>query len=127
MATRLLHDLIILHFPELPKTSAGGIVLEAKRYYGAEDGSVPRDATVVAVGPGKWVEVKDDAGAGKYRTRREVFQPTELRPGDRVLVDAMRTQASCLDEWDGVRGDFRMVRESDVEGVLEAGVRVEVA
>ena len=122
--TRLLQDHVILRFPDLPKLSPGGIALEAKRYYGhAETGAVPRDATVVAVGPGAWQYV---GGDGK-RKRREVFHPTTLRVGDRVLIDAMHTQGGLYDEWDGERGDFRMVREGDVMGVLGADVRIEVA
>jgi co-chaperonin GroES (HSP10) len=116
--TRILQDHVILRFPDLPKTSAGGISLEAKQFYER----TTRDATVVAVGPGTWVRRRNQ----ETRKVRYVFQPTELRPGDRVLVDAMHTQTGLLSEWDGERGDFRRVRESDVAAVLD-GVEVEVS
>jgi co-chaperonin GroES (HSP10) len=128
MTTRLLHDFVVLRFPKLPETHAVAgtdvtIALPADRYFQ----STMRDATVVAVGPGKWVEKKSDVRRHKERRTGATFQPTELRVGDRVLVNAMFTQTGLLEEWDGERGDFRMVREGDVEAVLGAEAHVEVA
>lgn len=120
--TRLLHDFVVLRFPDLPKEHRVGdvaIALPDKRYFE----STMRDATVVAVGPGKWVEATGN------RAKRERFHPMQLRVGDRVLLNSLKTQivGNFLDSWDGERGDFRMVRESDVDGVLEPDCHVEVA
>lgn len=119
--TRLTQDWVCLRFPKLPEVSAGGIALEAKQYYGNADGSVPRDAVVVAVGPGRWVEAKGN------RSRKAHWHPTTVQVGDRVLVDAMHTQEGLLSEWDGERGDFRLVRERVVSAVLDADTHLEVA
>jgi co-chaperonin GroES (HSP10) len=124
--TRLLQDFVVLRFPSLPKshTVAGTdvtLALPDNRYFR----STMRDATVVAVGPGRWVEKK--SGGGKDRRTGATFQPTELRVGDRVLIDAMHTQEGLLSEWDGERGDFRIVVEGVIAGVLDADAVLEVA
>jgi len=89
---------------------------------GARGGKI---ATVLASGPGYWTQPTKEAPRG-------VFIPNEVKPGERVLLDALAGQDYSLDltiprhnknlefeEMVGERGQFRIVREQEILGVIE--------
>lgn len=119
---RAYADNVIIRLEPLEKVSAGGIHLERSR---ATENKGTRTAVVLASGPG-------------HRTRRGTFIPNETRAGQRVLVDAMAGQdysldleaprsnasaqhpdASSFDSLLGQKGEYRIVREDEILGVLE--------
>jgi len=88
-----------------------------------------RTARVVASGPGYY---RSKPG-GANGTERGVFVPNEVKPGMRVIVDALAGQDYALDlsvprhnksaefqELFGDKGEFRIVREEEILGVLES-------
>lgn len=89
----------------------------------------PRIAKVLAVGPGHFRDKRIGAGG---KAAIGVFIPTEVRPGERVIVDKLAGQDWSMDltvprhnktpefkEFFGRNGDFRFVREDEILGVLE--------
>jgi chaperonin GroES len=105
MKLRLLHDWVLARVEPAPAVSPGGIVLVAVQPI--------RNATVLAVGPGK-------------RNSKGVLTPTQLRVGDTFpfFKAAAETkqgyQLALLLEDNEV-----LIRESDVLFVLEEPLRVE--
>lgn len=98
MNFRPLHDRILVRRIEAEERTAGGVIIPdtAKEK--------PQEGEVIAVGPG----ARDDGGA---------VQPLEVKVGDRILFG----------KWSGTEirlqgEDLLIMKESDVMGVLEAGV-----
>ncbi|MDN2568623.1 co-chaperone GroES [Aquibium sp. A9E412] len=98
MNFRPLHDRILVRRIEAEERTAGGVIIPdtAKEK--------PQEGEVIAVGPG----ARDDSGA---------VQPLEVKVGDRILFG----------KWSGTEirlegEDLLIMKESDVMGVLEAGV-----
>lgn len=115
MTFRAYMDNCVLELEPLPKESAGGIALVNM----GPNNKGHRTAVVKASGPG-------------YTTTQGVFIPNTVKAGDRVLVDALAGQHYALDltiprhnkssefqELFGDRGEFRIVREQEILGVLE--------
>jgi co-chaperonin GroES (HSP10) len=75
-------------------------------------------AEVIASGPG-W----------RMRNGRGPLVPNETKPGDVVLIDALAGQDYSMDlnvprqnkasDWADERGQFRIVREDEIHGVVE--------
>lgn len=93
---RPLQDQVLIRL-DPPKESPGGIIIPASNQ---EDAVV--EAVIVAVGPGMnhWSK----------KQKRDVFKPTMVRVGQRVLVK--RDPGWIL-------GETRMLREGAIEAVLE--------
>lgn len=85
-----------------------------------------RVARVLSVGPGHWT------GCRHCGTNKSRFVRTELKAGDRVIVDALAGQDYALDisvprhnkslefqEMCGERGEFRVIRESEANCIVE--------
>lgn len=95
--------------------SAGGIVLPASSVPGDMD---PVEATVIAAGPGWYDEriIHNEGQPGwKQAKASRKFIHSELRGGDRVLVD----HAISGDIWPIENVEYRIIREGNVLGVLE--------
>ena len=116
---RAYADNVVIVLDPLPEKSRGGIDLVHDQKKLEARGS--RSAKVVASGPG-------------YYTDRGTFVPNEVKPGERVIVDALAGQNYALDlsiprhnknsEFQalfGERGEFRIVREQEILGVLVEG------
>lgn len=108
-------DNVIIVLEPLPTETASGIAMVRMNKNTKES----RTARVVASGPG-------------YTNARGVFVPNEVKPGDRVIVDALAGQHYQLDltvprhnkssefqELFGERGEFRIVREQEILGIVE--------
>lgn len=98
------------------RTTPGGIVLPASQKPGDMD---PVEGMVIAAGPGWFDEtiIHNEGQPGwKQPKASRRWNHSELRAGDRVLVD----HAISGDPYpiDGI--EFRIVRESNVLGVVEA-------
>lgn len=124
---RAYADNVIIVLEPLPTQSAGGLHLPQQASRGAR-GS--RTARVIASGPGHHRQRKGGANS----TTDGAFVPNETKPGDRVLVDAAAGQDYAMDitvprhnkshgfeELFGDRGEFRIIREAEVLGILENG------
>jgi len=119
---RMLSDNVLIVLEPPPKETKSGIAIVHNRPAGARE---HRTARVLAVGPGHYSGCKSCGG------ERTHLIPTELKPGDRVVVDAM-----CGNKWDfdvssvrsnpnpqfdsmlGERGDFRVIREAEALAVI---------
>ena len=117
-------DNVLLELEPLPTQTASGLVMVHTRAPGARE---HRTARVIASGPGY---------------RRECcgrFVENTVKPGDRVIVDALcgdkmkwdfdvsaprQSGAPEMDHLLGERGTFRMVRESEILGIIEEDARV---
>jgi len=124
---RMLSDNVLVVLEPPPKETKSGIAIVHTRAPGARE---HRTARVLAVGPGHYSGCKSCGG------ERTHLIPTELKPGDRIVVDAM-----CGNKWDfdvssvrsnpnpqfdsmlGERGDFRVIREAEALAVLEEEIR----
>jgi co-chaperonin GroES (HSP10) len=116
MNYRAYADNVILRFVPRPTTALGGLIHLPQQVTESRVGT--REAEVVGVGPGHWTR------AGKW-------VPTEVQVGQLVLVDALAGQNYDLDltvprhnkpaEWGDERGEFRVVREDEILGVVERG------
>lgn len=119
---RAYADNVVIRLEPLESESAGGIALVRSR---ATEQKGTRTAVVLASGPG-------------HTTRQGKFIPNETKPGMRVLVDAMAGQdysldleaprsnasaqhpdASSFSSLLGQKGEYRIVREDEILGVLE--------
>lgn len=109
-------NVVIVLDPQETETKSG-IAIVHNRSPGARE---HRTARVIASGPG-------------YHTRLGALVPNEVKAGDRVLVDAVAGQNYAMDltvprhnkssqfgELFGDRGEFRIVREQEILGVLES-------
>lgn len=119
---RAYADNVIIRLEPLETTTASGLAVVRSR---ATESKGTRTAVVLASGPG-------------HTTRQGKFIPNETRPGQRVLVDAMAGQdysldleaprsnasaqypdASSFSSLLGQKGEYRIVREDEILGVLE--------
>ncbi len=121
-------DNVLIELEPLPEKSAGGVYIpDMGKKDSRRRNTAVRFARVLAVGPGHRPGCRHCGG------QRQAFIPTELRTGDRVLVDAQAGQNYDFDisaprhhakamNFDGVagyRGELRIVREAEVIGVCE--------
>ena len=116
MTLRAYADNVVLAFEPRETQTASGLALVHGAKTGARDHRIAR---VVASGPG-------------YHKPSGLFVPNEVKTGDRVIVDALAGQNYQMDlsvprhnksqefqELFGDRGEFRIVREEEILGVLE--------
>lgn len=126
---RPTQDNVVIALKPMPRM-AGAIHLpdhKAKR-------TEAREAVVLAVGPGhyKRVNMKEARERHGLADGEYVFVPTEVKPGETVLVDSLAGQDYNLDldiprhnlgaefeELLGERGEFRIVREDEIHCVVE--------
>lgn len=113
-AIRPIQDNVVIRFSPRPAVTASGLLHIPQTVTESRVGT--REATVLAVGPG-------------HTNRRGLFIPTAVKVGENVLVDALAGQNYDLDltvprhnkptEWADDRGEFRIVREDEILGVIE--------
>lgn len=109
-------DNVIIVLEPQPTETESGIAIVHNRKPGARE---QRTARVLASGPG-------------YYTKLGALVPNEVKPGDRVMVDAVAGQNYDMDltvprhnkspgfeELFGDRGEFRIVREQEILAVIE--------
>lgn len=123
-------DNVLIELEALPDQTAGGLfVPDMGKKDSRRKNTAVRWARVLAVGPGHRPGCKACGG------QRDSFIPTEVRAGDRVLVDAVAGQDYSADltaprhhkkalTFDGVagyRGELRMVREDECIAIDEDG------
>jgi len=117
----MLQDNVLIVIEPLETQTESGITL-VRLETGARD---RRIAKVLSVGPGYWT------GCRHCGTSKTTFVPTELKPGDRVIVDATAGQDYSLDisvprhnkspefqEVCGERGAFRIIREQEAHCIV---------
>jgi co-chaperonin GroES (HSP10) len=120
---RAYADNVVLAFEPRETQTASGLSVVHSGKNGARE---HRTARVVASGPGYWHRF----GTSQRSTR--VFVENTVKVGDRVIVDALAGQDYRMDlsiprhnkdqqfqELFGERGEFRIVREEEILGVLE--------
>jgi co-chaperonin GroES (HSP10) len=110
---RAYADNVVVVLEPLPDQTASGLHLPQNRQ---ERRTGARRARVVAAGPG-------------HTKPSGVFIPTQVKEGEIVLVDALAGQDYTMDltvprhnkavEWGDARGQFRIVREDEILGVVE--------
>ena len=108
---RMYQDNVALRFEPLEARSKGGLHLPENR-----KSEKTRVATVLSVGPG-------------HTNKSGVFVPTQVKVGERVVVDQHAGQDYSMDlscprqnkptEWANEHGEFRIVREEEILCVLE--------
>jgi len=126
---RPLADNVVIRLEPLETETASGIALVP----GKRDRRGHRTAIVIASGPGHYRQVRRTLGDGTPYTTDGPFVPNEVKPGDRVVVDALAGQNYDLDiniprhnkgaEFAAIadaRGEFRIVREQEILGVVES-------
>lgn len=111
---RPTQDNVVLRFKPRPPVTASGLIHIPQTVTESRVGT--REAEVMAVGPG-------------HTTRQGKFIPTQVKPGEVVLVDALAGQNYDMDlnvprhnkptEWGDERGEFRIVREDEILCVVE--------
>lgn len=112
-------DNVFIRLDPPATATASGLVLVPSRPGAKEH----RTATVLKSGP------------GYKRPCCGVFIPNETKPGDRVIVEAMagdrldysldiseprRNKIPDFESMDGERGEYRVVRDSEVLAILES-------
>lgn len=120
---RMVQDNVLILMDPPESKTASGLHIVHTRAPGARE---HRTATVYAVGSGHHDGCKACGGP------RGAFIPTQLKPGDRIIVDAVAGQKYDLDvsavrtrpktefeEIAGQRGDWRVIRESEALCVIE--------
>lgn len=78
-----------------------------------------RTGTVLAVGPGKWHEKPGLT----WELTRQIFRPTTLKPGDRVVIGHYSDWESWSAAADGFESSSRNIvlcQEADVRVMIEA-------
>lgn len=130
MTFRAYADNVLLALEPLPSESKGGIAL----VHGARKARDHRTALVIAAGPGHYKTRRVPAsGALQGHTEEQgAFIATQVKPGERVVIDAAAGEDYAFDvtaprhnvplefqELIGERGEFRVVREAQILGVLE--------
>lgn len=124
-------DNVLIVLEPLPTESAGGLTLVNLKDPRAH-ARASRTARVIAVGPGYWKTTRRLLGNRTYTEPTEVFVPTEVVAGDRVIVDANPGQDYRLDiniprqninaefvELLGMKAEFRVCREQEIYAVLD--------
>ncbi len=127
---RPTQDNVLIVLEPLPTATASGIALVPNQSKVRAHGS--RFARVIASGPGYYRPRKTLLGDRVYHEATDVLVPNETQAGDRVLVDALAGQNYDLDltvprtnktseflELLGERGEFRIVREQEILGIVE--------
>ena len=131
MTFRAYADNVVLALEPRPTQTASGLHTPHSGESGAREHRIAR---VVQSGPGYWTRMGKRDARGMYATGwRDVFVANTVKPGDRVIVDALAGQDYAMDltiprhnksqEFQvlfGDRGEFRIVREEEILGVLEA-------
>ena len=127
---RAYADNVVLALEPLEQQTASGLHTPHSGKNGARDHRIAR---VVQSGPGYWTRMGKRDARGMYATGwRDVFVPNTVKPGERVIVDALAGQDYAMDlnvprhnknqefqELFDERGEFRIVREEEILGVLE--------
>ena len=135
MGIRAYMDNVILKLDPLEAVSGGGIVMiDQTRLSGH------RFATVVSSGPGHYRKrlergpgtVVNKAGDQYHTVDSHMFIPNETKPGDRVIIGKhagtdfrldlsvpRHNKGQHFEELLGDRGEFRIVREEEIEGIVE--------
>lgn len=132
---RAYADNVILKLDPLETVSGSGIVILDQTGLSGH-----RLATVVSSGPGYWASHRRQGpgtetapGRTEYTADSGVFIPNETKPGDRVIIGKYAGSDFRLDlnvprhnkttefqELFGEKGEFRIVREQEIEGIVEA-------
>ena len=113
-------DNVFLELEPQEAMSAGGIHLPQRDWLGARG---HRFARVIAVGPGYYRQKP----AGARGTVDSAFIPTELKPQQRVIVDALAGSpyegdlSAPRHNLKTEYGLFRIVREQEILAVVEDG------
>lgn len=107
MGIQPLQDWALIDPSEAKGKTAGGLFIPdtAKEK--------PVEGTVLAVGKGRWETQEKKSGSKPKKKEEKVFNPTVLKPGDRVLYEKYGTTEIDLDGKELV-----LVRESDVLGLV---------
>ena len=129
MTFRPYADNVVIELLPLESQTASGIQLA---WDGKAKARGHRFARVVASGPGYWLRLQNKDAQGLQKTFRDVFIPNEVKQGETVLVDALAGQDYAMDvtiprhnksnefqELFGDRGEFRIIREQEILGVVE--------
>jgi co-chaperonin GroES (HSP10) len=77
-----------------------------------------RVGTVVAVGPGKWQEKRNNDES--WMLNPLIFKPTTLQPGDRVIIGHYSDWESWFCDFEGRGRNVVLCQEADARVVLEA-------
>jgi co-chaperonin GroES (HSP10) len=124
---RVIQDNVLVLLEPKPTETVSGIQLVHMKGPGARE---HRTAKVIAVGPGHHPGCKACGGV------KPTFIPTTLKPGDRIVVDALcgnkwnmdvssvrQNERTDFDSMLGERGDWRVIREGEALAVLEDEAR----
>lgn len=132
MKFRAYADNVVIEFLPEPTETASGLAIVQR----APDARQARRARVHYAGPGhyKRINLREARAFNGLVDERYRWVPTEVKPGDVVLVDAIAgadfafdidvpryNKPANFDEIADVRGEFRIVREDEIHGVLEEG------
>lgn len=116
---RLRNDNILVRMHSDEQESKGGIILPATRSKHPNQAVL---ATVLAIGPGTYPEVKSVPGRREprdvprcHRIGGSKLIPTEVCPNDVVIVDSPH----CGDHYGDADDDLRIVREAEILAVVE--------
>ena len=77
-----------------------------------------RVGTVIAVGPGKWKEVRNSDVS--WVLNPLVFKPTSLNVGDRVIIGHYSDWESWFSDFEGRGKNVVLCQEADARVVIEA-------
>lgn len=127
---RPTQDNVLLVLEPFPKETASGIALVHDTGKARAHGS--RFARVIASGPGYYRPRRGLLAGRIYTEATDVLVPNETREGDRVLVDVLAGQNYDFDltaprnnvgnEFvnllEGRPGDYRIVREQEILGIV---------
>lgn len=127
---RPTQDNVLIVLEPLPKETASGIAMVHDMSKVKAHAS--RYARVIASGPGYYRPQRALLAGRVYTEATGVLVPNETRPGDRVLVDALAGQNydfdltaprnnvgnEFVDLLDGRPGDYRIVREQEILGIV---------
>lgn len=69
-----------------------------------------RIGTVIAVGPGKWIEKPGLS----WELTKQTFRPTTLKPGDRVVIGHYSDWESWFSDYEGRAANVVLCQEADV-------------
>lgn len=116
-------DNVFLQLEDDTVTTASGLVFPSLKAAGAKRTRIGR---VIASGPGYWTEPNRTSPQG-------VFIANTVRQGARVIVEAQagdnyskgfhvprhNGMRACLGHLGELRGEFRIVREAEILGIVE--------
>lgn len=104
---RPLGDHILVVLDELPAPSS---VIEAPQTYQRDIAT--RMGTVVAAGPGKWVEKRTYQES--WIVNQLVFKRTQLEPGDTVVIGHYSDWEAWFSDYEGRGANVVLCQEADV-------------